>query len=70
MIVIASLAVGLGVILIAGLMLVLDRAGVAGDITNSLGTAFVGPYRATRAPHIQEEDVPRFVFRTATPAGC
>jgi hypothetical protein len=70
MIAIALLSFGIGIALFVGLAYVLDRAGVAPDASDSLGVLFVAPKQSKRAPGVQEDDLPRFQFRSDAPVAC
>ena len=79
MIVIALVALGLGLALILALTYALDRVTVAAYGIDFVGNAFVMPTKEAKRPRgVQEEDLPRFVFRdrpwtppagTSAPAG-
>jgi hypothetical protein len=79
MIVIALVALGLGLALILALTYALDRVSVAANGVDFVGNAFVLPMNEAKRPRgVQEVDLPRFVFRdrpwappvgTSTPAG-
>ena len=64
MIVIALVSLGLGLALFLALAYALDRVGIAANGTDFIGSAFVLPMsEALRPRGVQEEDLPRFVFR-------
>ena len=73
MIVIALVSLALGLAIFLALAYALDRVGVAANGADALGNAFVLPMKEAGRPRgVQEEDLPRFVFRDrpwAPPAG-
>jgi hypothetical protein len=73
MIVIALVSLALGLALFLALVSALDRVSIAADGADFIGGAFVLPMKEAKRPRgIQEEDLPRFVFRDrpwAPPAG-
>ena len=70
MIAIGLLSFGIGVALFLGLSYVLDRAGVASDASDTLGVLFVMPNQPKRPRGVQEDDLPRFAFRSDAPVAC
>ena len=63
MIVITLISLGLAAAIIIGLAYSLDRAGIAADGPGSFGVPFVASDLPGQARGVQEEDLPRFVFR-------
>ena len=63
MLFITVISLVLGVAAILGLAISLDRAGIAADGPGSFGIAFIGTDHSGLARGVQEEDLPRFVFR-------
>ncbi|MFL5673288.1 MAG: hypothetical protein ACJ77C_14470 [Chloroflexota bacterium] len=63
MIVITLISLALAFALVVGLALSLDRAGIATTSPGVIGIPFVAPDAPARARGVQEEDLPRFVFR-------
>ena len=79
MIVIALVSLGLGLAIFLALTYTLDRVTIAANGMDFVGNAFVLPVTEAKRPRgVQEEDLPRFVFRdrpwtpparTSAPAG-
>ena len=71
MIVITLVSLGLAFAIILGLAFSLDRVGIASTGPGTIGIAFIAT-NPERAPGVQEDDLPRFVFQDrpwAPPAG-
>ena len=73
MIVITLISLGLAFAIIVGLAFSLDRVGIASTGPGTIGIAFIASNLPERAPGVQEDDLPRFVFQDrpwTPPAGA
>jgi hypothetical protein len=64
MIVITAVSIVIGLVFVAAVAFVAGRVEIESSPTWSLGSIFVSPPLPDRPRGVQEEDLPRFVFRT------